>query len=132
VPSPSSRPHRTGPPDKTRNSKKPEKQREKKHPADPQEELPCGASQAPAQAPKTARHKLLNFNHWKDLTMSKQPKNPIGWPQKQGLWEPTQEKDSCGVGFVAHLKGERSHGLVKDALVMNDRMIHRGACGCEP
>lgn len=64
--------------------------------------------------------------------MSTQRKNPIGWPQKQGLWEPSQEKDACGVGFVAHLKGERSHSLVKDALTMNERMSHRGACGCEP
>lgn len=55
-----------------------------------------------------------------------------GWPARQGLFDPAREKDSCGVGFVAHLKGERSHRIIQDAIEMNDNMIHRGACGCEP
>ncbi len=59
-------------------------------------------------------------------------KTPLGWPAAQGLFDPSREKDSCGVGFVAHLKGKRSHQIVQDAIVMNDKMIHRGACGCEP
>ncbi len=59
-------------------------------------------------------------------------RNPLGWPAKQGLFDPAQEKDSCGVGFVAHLKGQRSHRIIQDAIEMNDNMIHRGACGCEP
>ncbi|MEM9296670.1 MAG: glutamate synthase central domain-containing protein, partial [Planctomycetota bacterium] len=41
------------------------------------------------------------------------------------------EHDACGVGFIAHLKGKRSHAIVRDALVMLSRMDHRGACGCE-
>lgn len=59
-------------------------------------------------------------------------KTPLGWPEKQGLFDPAQEKDSCGVGFVCHLKGEKSHSIIADAMEMNDNMIHRGACGCEP
>ena len=57
---------------------------------------------------------------------------PLGWPEKQGLFDPAHEKDSCGVGFVCHLKGQQSHQIIVDAMEMNDNMIHRGACGCEP
>ncbi len=55
-----------------------------------------------------------------------------GLPRKQGLYDPALEKDSCGVGFVAHIKGERSHGIVEDADLMAIHMTHRGACGAEP
>ncbi len=53
------------------------------------------------------------------------------FPQPGGLYDPRNEKDSCGVGFIAHLKGHRSHEIVADALEMLARMDHRGACGCE-
>jgi glutamate synthase (NADPH/NADH) large chain len=48
-----------------------------------------------------------------------------------GLYDPANEKDSCGVGFVAHIKGQRSHQIVQDALTVLKNMSHRGACGCE-
>ncbi|MBS1558124.1 MAG: glutamate synthase large subunit [Bacteroidetes bacterium] len=48
------------------------------------------------------------------------------------LYHPSFEKDSCGVGFVANIKGRKSHQIVSDALTMLERMAHRGACGCEP
>ncbi|MEL7087141.1 MAG: glutamate synthase subunit alpha, partial [Planctomycetota bacterium] len=54
-----------------------------------------------------------------------------GLPAKQGLYDPAQEKDACGIGFIAHLKGQPSHAVVADALEMLHRMDHRGACGCE-
>jgi glutamate synthase (NADPH/NADH) large chain len=57
--------------------------------------------------------------------------NPFGLPRKHGLYDPAQEKDSCGVGFVAHIKGERSHQIVLDADEVLRNMDHRGACGCE-
>ncbi len=50
---------------------------------------------------------------------------------KQGLYDPSFEHDSCGIGFVAHLKGNKSHGIVKDALSMLCKMEHRGAVGAE-
>ncbi|MCA9175716.1 MAG: glutamate synthase large subunit, partial [Planctomycetales bacterium] len=50
---------------------------------------------------------------------------------KTGLYDPDLEKDSCGVGFVAHIKGERSHQIVLDADDVLRAMDHRGACGCE-
>ncbi|QMU27794.1 glutamate synthase large subunit [Adhaeribacter radiodurans] len=48
-----------------------------------------------------------------------------------GLYDPEFEHDSCGIGFVAHLKGRKSHDIVEEALHMLARMEHRGACGCE-
>jgi len=47
----------------------------------------------------------------------------------QGLYRPEFEHDACGVGFVAHLKGCKSHRQVQDALTMLENMEHRGACG---
>ena len=55
----------------------------------------------------------------------------LGLPEKQGLYDPANEHDSCGVGFVAHIKGEPSHQIVEDAYTILKNMEHRGACGCE-
>ena len=55
----------------------------------------------------------------------------FGLPEKQGLYDPAFEKDACGVGFVAHIKGQRSHQIVLDANEIMMNMEHRGACGCE-
>ncbi len=49
-----------------------------------------------------------------------------------GLYHPDFEHDACGIGFRAHLKGRKSHQIVADAIVMLERMDHRGACGCDP
>ena len=53
-------------------------------------------------------------------------------PGKIGLYDPAYEHDACGVGFIAHVRGERSHSLMKQATHMLTQMDHRGACGCEP
>lgn len=53
------------------------------------------------------------------------------FPAPRGLYDPANEHDACGMGFIAHLKGKRSHAIVSDALEMLSRMDHRGACGCE-
>ena len=58
--------------------------------------------------------------------------NNVGFPSRQGLYDPAFEKDSCGVGFVAHIKGQRSHQIVLDADQVSRSMNHRGACGAEP
>jgi glutamate synthase (NADPH/NADH) large chain len=52
-------------------------------------------------------------------------------PKAQGLYDPANEHDNCGVGFIANVKGQRSHAIVEQALTMLSRMDHRGACGCE-
>ncbi len=50
----------------------------------------------------------------------------------QGLYDPSYEHDSCGVGLVAHIKGRRSHQIIRDAGAVLVNMQHRSACGCEP
>ncbi len=56
---------------------------------------------------------------------------PYGWPEKQGLYDPQFEHDSCGVGFVVDMKGRKSHDIVRQALTVLMNLRHRGACGCE-
>jgi len=58
--------------------------------------------------------------------------NEPGYPHKQGLYDPQLEKDSCGVGFVVHIKGRKSHQIVENALTVLENLAHRGACGCDP
>ncbi len=53
-------------------------------------------------------------------------------PVKQGLYDPQFEHDACGIGFVAHMKGQKSHQLVTDGLQILVNLDHRGAVGCEP
>jgi len=48
-----------------------------------------------------------------------------------GLYDPSFEHDACGIGFVANVKGTKSHQIVSDALTVLENMEHRGACGCE-
>jgi glutamate synthase (NADPH/NADH) large chain len=55
-----------------------------------------------------------------------------GLPPAHGLYRPELEHDSCGVGFVAHVKGQRSHQILLDADHLLCRMDHRGARGAEP
>ena len=52
-------------------------------------------------------------------------------PYPQGLYDPRFEHDACGVGMICHLKGERSHAIVQDALKILGNLSHRGACGCD-
>ena len=54
-----------------------------------------------------------------------------GLPEKYGLYDPQNEKDACGVGFVAQIKGVASHQIVKDANRILCNMDHRGARGSE-
>ena len=52
-------------------------------------------------------------------------------PPKQGLYDPRLERDSCGVGFLVHLKGHRSHAIVEQAITALANLNHRGASGAE-
>ena len=56
----------------------------------------------------------------------------ISAPPAQGLYDPQFEHDACGLGFVVHMKGKKSHQLVADALKILVHLDHRGACGAEP
>ena len=53
-------------------------------------------------------------------------------PAAQGMYDPRNEHDACGVGFVATLTGEASHTLVEQALTVLRNLEHRGATGSEP
>ena len=53
-------------------------------------------------------------------------------PPKHGLYDPGHEHDACGVGFVAHIKGEKRHGIVRQGLTILERLHHRGAVGADP
>jgi glutamate synthase (NADPH) large chain len=55
-----------------------------------------------------------------------------GLPAKQGLYDPRNEHDSCGVGFVANIKGEKSHGIISQGLQILLSLDHRGAVGADP
>lgn len=65
------------------------------------------------------------------MTDQAQIPHKFGFPQKTGLYDPANEKDSCGVGFVADIKGRPSHQIMLDAYHLNSRMDHRGGCGFE-
>ncbi len=56
---------------------------------------------------------------------------PAGLPHAQGLYSPTQEHDACGVGFVAHIKGEKNHAIVQQGLKILENLDHRGAVGAD-
>ncbi|MEK6224040.1 MAG: hypothetical protein N2A97_04155, partial [Thermodesulfobacteriales bacterium] len=56
---------------------------------------------------------------------------PVGYPPKQGLYDPQLEHDSCGMGFVVNIKGEKSNKIVRNAIQVLLNLEHRGACGCE-
>src|SRR5437016_14444674 len=53
-------------------------------------------------------------------------------PAKDGLYDPSFEHDACGVGFVANIRGERSHDIIAKGLQILVNLEHRGACGCDP
>ncbi|MGI8524658.1 MAG: glutamate synthase large subunit [Pseudolabrys sp.] len=55
-----------------------------------------------------------------------------GTPRPQGLYDPRLDKDSCGVGFIADIKGKKSHQIVEDGLRILCNLEHRGATGADP
>ena len=54
------------------------------------------------------------------------------FPEHQGLYDPKNEHDACGVGFVAHIKGLQSHAIVRQGLKILENLTHRGAVGADP
>jgi glutamate synthase (NADPH) large chain len=57
---------------------------------------------------------------------------PAGLPSPQGLYHPANERDACGIGFVANIKGEKSHDIIVKGIQVLLNLLHRGACGCDP
>jgi glutamate synthase (NADPH) large chain len=54
-----------------------------------------------------------------------------GMPPAQGLYDPAHEHDACGIGFVASIRGEKSHDIVRSGIQVLLNLAHRGACGCD-
>jgi glutamate synthase (NADPH/NADH) large chain len=61
-----------------------------------------------------------------------QPDGFFNLPERQGLYDPANEHDACGIGFVANIKGERSHSIVEKGIEVLINLTHRGAAGCDP
>ena len=55
-----------------------------------------------------------------------------GLPEPQGLYHPSHEHDACGIGFVANIKGQKSHDIIEKGIQILINLTHRGACGCDP
>ena len=53
-------------------------------------------------------------------------------PEKQGLYDPKKEHDSCGFGFVAHIKNQKSHSVIEQGLSVLECLTHRGGAGADP
>ena len=53
-------------------------------------------------------------------------------PPRQGLYDPRNEHDACGVGFIVHIKGQKSHAIVRQGLDLLENLTHRGAVGADP
>ncbi|MDR1850007.1 MAG: glutamate synthase subunit alpha [Zoogloeaceae bacterium] len=54
------------------------------------------------------------------------------FPQEQGLYDPAHEHDACGVGFIVHIKGRKSHDIIRQGLEILNNLDHRGAVGADP
>ena len=60
------------------------------------------------------------------------PLNSRGLPISQGLYNPENEHDACGIGFLANIKGVKSHSIVRQGLQILENLTHRGAVGADP
>src|SRR6202046_3198037 len=56
----------------------------------------------------------------------------VGLPVEQGLYDPRNEHDACGIGFVVNIQGVQSHDIIEKGLQILINLAHRGACGCDP
>ncbi len=61
-----------------------------------------------------------------------EPTHRTGLPVPQGLYDPANERDACGIGFVANIKGQKSHDIILKGIQVLINLTHRGACGCDP
>jgi len=66
------------------------------------------------------------------MTGNKIEKNRIGLPKNIGLYDPANEHDSCGVGFIVDTNNNASHDIVSKGLSMLCNLEHRGAVGADP
>lgn len=72
------------------------------------------------------RHSQVTLRTFRSPNM-----NSNNTPAPQGLYDPQFEHDACGLGFVVHQLGQKSHDIIEQALTILVNLDHRGACGCE-
>src|SRR5256886_5505222 len=90
--------------------------------------LPWLCGFAPVNGRRGAQTSLSN----EDLVDQKALGIPGLPPARQGLYDPANEHDACGLGFIAHIKGEKSHAIVTQGLQILKNLTHRGATGADP
>ena len=71
-------------------------------------------------------------NQQQDQDSDQQQFRAAGLPPAQGLYDPANEHDNCGLGFVASIRGEKSHAIVEKGIEVLTHLEHRGASGCDP
>src|SRR6266436_2220321 len=64
--------------------------------------------------------------------MAWSPSSAHRLPPPQGLYDPAHEHDACGMGFVASIRGQKSHSIIQQGIQVLISLTHRGACGCDP
>ena len=64
--------------------------------------------------------------------MFKHLENNVKETIDKGLYNPRNEHDACGIGFVANIKNKKSHQIIKDGLSILENLTHRGAVGADP
>ncbi|XP_055532181.1 uncharacterized protein LOC129722612 [Wyeomyia smithii] len=71
--------------------------------------------------------------HEEDVTCQQSTKPTVDWegPAAQGLYDPQNEHEACGVGFIVSIEGKANHKILRDAQTLSIRMNHRGACACD-
>ena len=67
-----------------------------------------------------------------DTLLEDTPREHDWRPPAEGMYDLSMEKDSCGVGFIANIKGKKSHQIVSDAISILCNLEHRGAVGADP
>ena len=78
------------------------------------------------------RERLRLVKGFWSLDMSSSSSAPYSAPGLQGLYDPAHEHDACGVGFVAHIKGKKSHRIIEQGSQILCNLDHRGAVGADP
>src|ERR1043165_9488564 len=81
---------------------------------------------------RTERNKRTEDVAFVDARLLYRDSADPGTPEGHGLYDPALAKDSCGVGFIADIKGRKSHQIVVDALTILVNLEHRGAVGADP
>jgi glutamate synthase domain-containing protein 2/glutamate synthase domain-containing protein 1/glutamate synthase domain-containing protein 3 len=73
---------------------------------------------------------IPGLSHQPPATNHQPPSHQL--PSRQGLYDPRNEHDACGIGFVASIKGVKSHDIILKGIQVLINLTHRGACGCDP